>query len=73
MICWYAVSCDPAVIADRRGRCPWYRPKATPSPADMHAALRAALAGARIRVISPGLDQAPQITSSTLTSEAEAA
>ena len=74
MICWYAVSCDPAAaIAGRRSRCPWYRSKATPSPADMHAALRAALAGARINAISPALDEAPQITSSTLTSKTEAA
>ena len=29
-------------------RCPWYRTKATPSPADMHTALRAELTAARI-------------------------
>lgn len=44
MITWYAISCDPAAaIACRRSHCPWYQSKATPSPADMHAALRAAL------------------------------
>ena len=70
MICWYAVSCDPAAaIAGRRSRCPWYRSKATPSPADMHAALRPALAGARITAISPAIDQADPITSSTLNSK----
>jgi hypothetical protein len=39
----------------------------------MHAALRAALAGARINAISPGRDESPQITGNTLTSEPEAA
>jgi hypothetical protein len=74
MICWYAVSCDPAVaIAGRRNRCPWYRSKATPSPADMHAALRAALNDARINAIRPDHDGTLQITGSTMTSEAEAA
>ena len=74
MIVWYAISCDPAAaIACRRSRCPWYQSKATPSPADMHAALRAALAGARINAISPGRDESPQITGNTLTSEPEAA
>jgi hypothetical protein len=74
MICWYAISCAPAADVERRRRqSPWYRTKIAPAPADMHAALRAALTGARINAISPGRDQAPQITGSTLTSEAKAA
>lgn len=74
MICWYAISCDPAAgIEERRRSSPWYRAKATPSAADMHAALRGALAEARINAISPGRSQAPQNTGSALTSEAEAA
>jgi hypothetical protein len=74
MILWYAISCDPAAaIADRRSRCPWYRTKATPSPADMHAALRGDLLAARINDISPGHNHPAQITDGTLTSEAEAA
>jgi len=55
MTTWYAVSCDPAAgMADRRRQCPWYRAKATPSAADMRAALRAELTAARISAISPG-------------------
>jgi hypothetical protein len=74
MIVWYAISCDPATaIEHRRSRCPWYRTKATPSPADMHAALRAELTNARINPIGPGHGKAPQITPGTLTSEARAA
>ena len=74
MITWYAISCDPAAaIACRRSHCPWYQSKATPSPADMHAALRTALTDARINAISPGHHKPPQITSSTLTSEPDAA
>jgi len=61
MIIWYAVACDPAAgIGERRRRCPWYRTKATPAPADMHAALRAQLLAARISGISPGRNQPPQ-------------
>jgi hypothetical protein len=74
MICWYAVSCDPAAgLEQRRQRSPWYRSKATPAAADMHAALRDALTSARINGIGPGSGQARKSTSSTLTSEAQAA
>ena len=74
MILWYAISCDPAAGVDsRRARCPWYRAKATPSPADMHAALRGELLTARISGIIPGQDDSPQIASSVMTSEAVAA
>ncbi len=74
MILWYAISCDPAAaIAGRRSRCPWYRTKATPSPADMHAALRSELTAARINGINPGQNHPAQITDGTLTSKAEAA
>ena len=50
MIIWYALACDPAAsIGRRRSRCPSYRTKATPAPADMHAALRSELTDARMR------------------------
>jgi hypothetical protein len=59
MICWYAVSCDPAAsIGQRRRRSPWYLSKATPSAADMHAALRDEIASARINAIGPASSQA---------------
>jgi hypothetical protein len=55
MIVWYARACDPAAsIGCRRSRCPWYRTKTTPAPADMHAALRGALTDARINSNIPG-------------------
>jgi hypothetical protein len=74
MIVWYAVSCDPAAGIERRRRqSPWYRTKATPAAADMHAALRTELTATRIKAISPGHDDAQQITGSTLTSETAAA
>jgi hypothetical protein len=74
MIVWYALSCDPAAaIAGRRSRCPWYRTKATPAPADMHAALRGDLISARINGNGPGRSDPAQITADTLTSEAKAA
>lgn len=61
MIIWYAISCDPAAGTERRRqRCPWYRSKVTPAPADMHAALRGELLAARISGISPGRNQPPQ-------------
>ena len=61
MIIWYAISCDPAAgIERRRSRSPWYRTKATPSPADMHAALRGELTDARINGISPGSASDPR-------------
>ena len=44
----------PPHIGRRRSRCPWYRTKATPAPADMHAALRGEFTDARISGISPG-------------------
>jgi hypothetical protein len=74
MICWYAIACDPAAgLEQRRQRSPWYRSKATPSAADMHAALRAALTSARINPISPGPGKTQQITGDALTSNARAA
>ena len=74
MIIWYALACDPAAsIGRRRSRCPWYRTKATPAPADMHAALRGELTDARINGISPGHNDTRQITDGTLTSKAAAA
>jgi hypothetical protein len=74
MIIWYAISCDPAAgLEQRRQRNPWYRSKATPAAADMHAALRDALTSARINGNRPRHGQAPEITASTLTSDAQAA
>jgi hypothetical protein len=74
VICWYAVSCDPAAgIEKRRQRSPWYTAKTTPAAADMHAALRDALTEARINAISPGNGQSRKSTASTLTSELQAA
>ncbi|MGH3232037.1 MAG: hypothetical protein ACRDOH_01910 [Streptosporangiaceae bacterium] len=74
MIIWYAIAGDPAAgVGQRRSRCPWYRTKVTPSPADMHAALRNDLITARISGISPGQDGLPKITLDTVTSEAAAA
>jgi hypothetical protein len=61
MITWYAISCDPAAgIERRRRRCPWYRTKTAPAPADMHAALRGELLDARISGIGPGGNRPPQ-------------
>jgi len=74
MIVWYAVSCDPAAgMEQRRKRSPWYLSKATPSAADMHAALRDALTGPRINAISPGSGESRKIPDGTLTSEPRAA
>ncbi len=74
MICWYAISCDPAAgLAQRRQPNPWYTAKATPAAAGMHAALRDALSSARINSIGPGSDEAREITEATLTSNAQAA
>ena len=74
MITWYAVTCDPAAgLKRRRQRSPWYTAKATPAAADMHAALRDALAGARINAISPGGGESRKTTASTLTSKPQAA
>ena len=74
MICWYAISCDPAAgIEQRRQHSPWYTAKATPAAADMHAALRGALTEARINAISPGSGESRKSTSTKLTSKAQAA
>jgi hypothetical protein len=74
MIIWYALAGDPAAgVEDRRRRCPWYKSKATPSPADMHAALRRELLTARISGITPGQDGPPKNIPDAVTSEATAA
>jgi hypothetical protein len=74
MICWYAISCDPAAgIEQRRQRSPWYTAKATPAAADMHAALRDALAEARINAISAGAGTSQKTSSTMMTSETRAA
>jgi DDE superfamily endonuclease len=74
MIIWYAISCDPAAGVDsRRARCPWYRTKATPSPADMHTALRDAMITARISGIDPGQNGSQKNIPEFVTSEATAA
>jgi hypothetical protein len=70
MIIWHVISCDPAAAtAGRRSRCPRYRTKATPSPAGMHAALRAELTTARTNGISPSQNDPTQFSAGTLTSE----
>ena len=74
MICWYAMSCDPAAgLQQRRQRSPWYTAKATPAATDMHGALRDALTPTRINAISPGDGQSRKSTPSTLTSEVQTA
>ena len=74
MICWYAITCDPAAgMEQRRQRSPWYTAKATPAAADMHAALRDALTSTRINAISAGYGQARKTTVTTVTSDAQAA
>jgi hypothetical protein len=74
MICWYAISCDPAAgLEQRRQRSPWYRAKATPAAADMHAALRDTLTEARINAISAGADTSRKSASRMMTSGPRAA
>jgi hypothetical protein len=74
LTCWYAISCDPAAgIEQRRQHSPWYRAKATPAAADMHAALRDAPTGARANAISAGDGEARKSTGSTLASKAQVA
>jgi hypothetical protein len=71
VICWYAISRDPAAdVAWRRGRCPWCLAKTSVSAADMHTALRDALASTRINGISLGSSQTPEIPATTLASTA---
>jgi hypothetical protein len=73
-ILWYALAGDPAAsIGQRRSRCPWYTTKVTPSPADMHAALRSELTAARISGIIPGQDGPAKNIPGSMTSEAAAA
>lgn len=74
MIIWYAIACDPAAgVAERRSRCPWYTAKATPSPADMHTALRDALVTARISGHQPRSGRPQKNITEVVTSEAAAA
>ena len=74
MIIWYALVGDPAAdVESRRTRCPWYKTKVTPSPADMRTALRSELTAARISGIGPGQDSSPKNIQGTVTSEAAAA
>ena len=74
MIIWYALAGDPAAgVESRRTRCPWYKTKVTPSPADMHTALRSELTAARISGIGPGQDSSPKNIQGTVTSEAATA
>ncbi|MGH3164299.1 MAG: IS701 family transposase [Trebonia sp.] len=78
MIIWYAAAGDPAAgVEERRRRCPWYRTKETPSPADMHTALRDMLrdemAAARITGITAGQNRPRKNTPGIATSEVTAA
>jgi hypothetical protein len=62
LICWYVRwAYDPADIDGRRRRCPWYRTKTSPSPADMLTRLRRELLTARISAIGPGQPDPDQI------------
>ena len=62
LICWYARwAYDPADIDGRRRRCPWYRTKISPSPADMLTRLRRELLTARISAIGPAQPDPGQI------------
>ena len=62
LICWYTrCACAPADIGRRRRRCPWYRTKTSPSPADMLARLRREFLTARISAIGPGQPDPDQI------------
>ena len=52
--CWYATAGhDPADVADRRARAPWYASKAEPSTADMAAKLRRVIIAARFKASRP--------------------
>jgi DDE superfamily endonuclease len=74
MVIWYAIAGDPAAgVAERRSRCPWYTAKATPSPADMHTALRDALVTARISEVGPGQGGPQKNIPEIVTSKAAAA
>jgi hypothetical protein len=56
MIIWYAIAGDPAAgVGERRRRCPWYRTKEPPSPADMRTALRDTLRDEMTAVRFPGI------------------
>jgi hypothetical protein len=74
MIIWYAIAGDPAAgVAKRRRRCPWYTAKVTPSPADMHTALRDELTTVHISGISPGQDGFQKNILEVMTSKATVA
>jgi hypothetical protein len=52
--CWYATAGhDPADVAERRARAPWYASKAQPSTADMAAKLRRVIIAARFKASRP--------------------
>ncbi|MGH3125572.1 MAG: hypothetical protein ACRDND_31730, partial [Streptosporangiaceae bacterium] len=60
---WHARAADSlADVIGRRARCPWYRTKTSPAPADMLARLRSEFPSARISANWPGQDQPEQIT-----------
>lgn len=74
LICWYArCASAPADIELRHRLCPWYRTKASPSPADMLARLRREFTRARISAIGPGTDHLDQIGAETWTCNTAAA
>lgn len=74
LILWYARCADsPADIIRRHVRCPWYRTKTTPSPVDMHTALRRELLTARISAIPPGQREPGQINDNAQTCDTAAA
>jgi hypothetical protein len=66
LTCWYArCAWDPADIERRCRRCPWYRTKTAPSPADMLARLRREFLKARFSAIRPGHTHPDQIDDDT--------
>jgi hypothetical protein len=74
LITWYARSAaDPADVSRRRGECPWYTAKATPSAGDMLARLRRGLGEARILATCPGQNHPSQIDDNALTCDTMAA
>lgn len=74
LICWYTRWADaPADIDRRRQKCPWYRTKTSPSPADMLARLRREFLNARISAIGPGPGQPEQIDTEPWTCDTAAA
>jgi hypothetical protein len=73
-IIWYATAGHhPADVAGHRARAPWYRAKAEPSTADMHAKLRRVLIAAKYRPARPDQPTPEEIHAVQMAWEAAAA